>query len=65
MIFTRRYGTAAGVDLRLQRVAEVVDLRLEGARVKADGQQGYFLQRMTPIRLKRSSGLSGGITFRL
>lgn len=30
------------------KVAEVVDLRLEGTRVKADGQQGYFLQRMTP-----------------
>lgn len=25
-----------------------VDLRLEGTWVKADGQQGYFLQRMTP-----------------
>ena len=25
-----------------------VDLRLEGTLVKADGQQGYFLQRMTP-----------------
>jgi len=25
-----------------------VDLRLEGICVKADGQQGYFLQRMTP-----------------
>lgn len=30
------------------KVAEVVDLRLEGTWVKADGQQGYFLQRMTP-----------------
>ncbi len=30
------------------RAADVVDLRLEGTRVKADGQQGYFLQRMTP-----------------
>lgn len=30
------------------RVADVVDLRLEGTWVKADGQQGYFLQRMTP-----------------
>ena len=25
-----------------------VDIRLEGTWVKADGQQGYFLQRMTP-----------------
>lgn len=25
-----------------------VDLRLEGTMVKAEGQQGYFLQRMTP-----------------
>ncbi|STF44580.1 putative outer membrane porin [Escherichia coli] len=25
-----------------------MDLRLEGTWVKADGQQGYFLQRMTP-----------------
>lgn len=25
-----------------------VDLRLEGTWVKAEGQQGYFLQRMTP-----------------
>ncbi len=25
-----------------------VDLRLEGTYVKAEGQQGYFLQRMTP-----------------
>ncbi len=30
------------------RAADVVDLRLEGTWVKADGQQGYFLQRMTP-----------------
>lgn len=30
------------------KVADVTDLRLEGTRVKADGQQGYFLQRMTP-----------------
>lgn len=30
------------------KVADVLDLRLEGTWVKADGQQGYFLQRMTP-----------------
>lgn len=30
------------------RAADVVDLRLEGTWVKADGQRGYFLQRMTP-----------------
>jgi outer membrane porin, OprD family len=30
------------------KVADVVDLRLEGTWVKAEGQQGYFLQRMTP-----------------
>lgn len=30
------------------KVAEVVDLRLEGTWVKAEGQQGFFLQRMTP-----------------
>ncbi len=52
----RRYGPVAGVDLGY-KVAEVVDLRLEGTRVKADGQQGYFLQRMTPTyAFKRSSG---------
>lgn len=28
--------------------SEVLDLRLEGTWVKAEGQQGYFLQRMTP-----------------
>lgn len=27
---------------------DVIDLRLEGTWVKAEGQQGYFLQRMTP-----------------
>ena len=30
------------------KVADVLDLRLEGTWVKAEGQQGYFLQRMTP-----------------
>jgi len=30
------------------KVGDVVDLRLEGTWVKAEGQQGYFLQRMTP-----------------
>ena len=30
------------------KLAEVLDLRLEGTWVKADGQQGFFLQRMTP-----------------
>ena len=30
------------------KVADVLDLLLEGTWVKADGQQGYFLQRMTP-----------------
>lgn len=30
------------------RAADVVDLRLEGTWIKADSQQGYFLQRMTP-----------------
>ena len=29
-------------------VGEVLDLRVEGTWVKAEGQQGYFLQRMTP-----------------
>ncbi|MEZ2586477.1 chitoporin ChiP [Kluyvera intermedia] len=30
------------------KLNEVFDFRLEGTWVKADGQQGYFLQRMTP-----------------
>ena len=40
------------------KVAEVVDLRLEGTWVKADGQQGYFLAAYDPdLRLiKRSPG---------
>ncbi|HDG1677918.1 chitoporin ChiP [Kluyvera ascorbata] len=30
------------------KLKEVFDFRLEGTWVKAEGQQGYFLQRMTP-----------------
>lgn len=45
------------------RAADVVDLRLEGTWVKADGQQGYFLQRMTQPTLPRTvAWISGGIT---
>ncbi len=44
------------------RAADVVDLRLEGT-VKADGQQGYFLQRMTPTYASSNGRwISGGIT---
>ncbi|STS89185.1 N-acetylglucosamine-regulated outer membrane porin [Klebsiella variicola] len=45
------------------KVADVLDLRLEGTWVKADGQQGYFLQRMTPTyALPTVGSISGGIT---
>lgn len=45
------------------RAADVVDLRLEGTWVKADGQQGYFLQRMTQPTLPPTvAWISGGIT---
>ncbi len=46
------------------KVADVPDLRLEGTWVKADGQQGYFLQRMTlrPTPLPMVVSISGGIT---
>jgi hypothetical protein len=40
------------------KLQEVFDFRLEGTWVKAEGQQGYFLQRMTPTYAssQRSSG---------
>lgn len=41
-------GTAWLQALTLGYQVGQVDLHLEGTMVKADGQQGYFLQRMTP-----------------
>ncbi len=41
-------GTAWLQALTLGYKVGQVDLRLEGTYVKAEGQQGYFLQRMTP-----------------
>lgn len=41
-------GTAWLQALTFGYKAGPVDLRLEGTWVKADGQQGFFLQRMTP-----------------